>query len=388
MRQALLALVATTLTCGAAHAQASWADKMFQQGPTPDPKETWHDFGNVAYGAQLFHQFTIKNIYAVKLQIMPPRVSCGCVTATPSVTVLEPHQKATIDVSMNASRFSGPKEVTIYVTVGPDYVSTATLKVSANSRRDVVFNPGQVSFGVVPKGQERIQPIDVEYAGYLDWRVNEVITGNAPVDVQIKELYRRPGQPGQVGYRIEVRLKPDAPPGALKHELALRTNDPASPLVPLLVEGTVQAPLTVAPSTVSLGPIRLGEEKSGRVCIRGRNQPFRVVAVEGLSDGLRAELPPTAADVQFVTLYCRGEKPGEFRRHLQIRTDIPGEQPLSITVEGRVEKGAPPRPEAVPYHNGESNAPRPGRGAQHEPATGVRESPPARDKPLPETARP
>jgi hypothetical protein len=337
MRQALFALVATALACGTARAQASWADKMFQRGPQPDPKDTWHDFGTVAYGAQLSHKFTIKNIYAVRLQIMPPRVSCGCVTATPSVNYLEPRQEATIDVTMNASRFTGPKEVTIYVTVGPDYVSTGTLRVTANSRRDVVFNPGQVNFGIVPKGQSRTQTIDVEYAGVLDWRVEEVVKGTVPVDVNIKELYRRLGQPGQVGYRIEVQLRSDAPPGVFKQELGVRTNDPASPLVPLLVEATVQAPLTVSPDRVTFPTMRVGEEKSARVIVRAQNQPFRITAVEGLSDGLRADLPPMAADRQILTIYYRADKSGEIRRQLQIRTDIPGEQPLPITVEGKVE---------------------------------------------------
>ena len=54
---------------------------------------------------------------------------------------------------MDARRFTGPKTVTIHVTVGPEYTSTATLQVSANSRSDVVFNPGEVNFGVVPHGR-------------------------------------------------------------------------------------------------------------------------------------------------------------------------------------------------------------------------------------------
>ena len=57
-----------------------------------------------------------------------------------------------------------------------------------------------------------------------------------PVDVTYEELYRRPGQ---VGYRIRATLKPDAAPGHLKQELTLKTNDPTSPTVPVLVEAAI-----------------------------------------------------------------------------------------------------------------------------------------------------
>ena len=46
------------------------------------------------------------------------------------------------------------------------------------------------------------------------------------------ELYRRPWA---VGYRLAVTLKADAPAGTSKHDLYLKTNDQASPMVPLLI---------------------------------------------------------------------------------------------------------------------------------------------------------
>src|SRR5262249_57797012 len=104
----------------------------------------------------------------------------------------------------------------------------------------------------------------VGYGGVLDWRVSEVVVGSAPVEVQLSESQRRPGY---AGYRVAVTLRSDAPSGALKHEIFLKTNDPASPLVPLLVEGTVQAPLTLSPPTVALGHVKVGSATSQRVMI-------------------------------------------------------------------------------------------------------------------------
>jgi hypothetical protein len=98
--------------------QQPWAAKMFKDGLS-------HDFGSVPRGAQLFHRFTITNIYAVRMEITDVRSGCGCVTAAAATRVLEPRESTTIDVSMDAHRFIGHKTVAIRVSVGPEFISSA-----------------------------------------------------------------------------------------------------------------------------------------------------------------------------------------------------------------------------------------------------------------------
>jgi hypothetical protein len=326
MRILGLTLVVLLVRTPAAPAQnRAWADKLFQGTNA-------HDFGSVPRGAQLYHRFPMTNIWAVPLELTNIRVSCGCVTATPSTKVLQPRESGYLEVTMDAHRFTGPKTVSIYLTVGPQYTSTATLRVSANSRADVVFNPGQINFGVVQRGQGAVQVIDVEYAGVLDWQVTEVDKGKAPVDVALEQLYR---ERGRVGYRLRAALKPDAPAGLLKHELLLKTNDPASPLVAVLVEAVVQAPLTVKPNPLRLGSVKAGEAVTRRVNVYGA-KPFKIVAIDGLGEGIQADLPQTAAAVQTVTFTCQGAQAGDLRRQVQIRTDLADQPPVTVTIEGTV----------------------------------------------------
>jgi hypothetical protein len=325
MRNAVLTLAALLLGAAACPAQtASWADKMFKDG-------TSHDFGSVPRGAQLFHRFTITNIYAVRMEITGVKSGCGCVSATAAKRVLEPRESTTIDVSMDARRFTGAKTVGIRVTVGPEYTSSAEIKVTANSRADIVFNPGQVTFGAVTLGQTPSQTIDVEYAGVLNWQVSEVIAKDAPVDVTIKELYRRPGQ---VGYQLQVTLRPDAPVGNLKHDLFLKTNDPASPLVPVLVEATVQSAVTVSPGRLTLGVVKKGEPLVRRVVVRSA-KPFQVLDVDGGGGEITVEKSASAAPVQTVTLKCKFDNPGAFKRELKIKTDLQ-DVPVPVVIEGTV----------------------------------------------------
>jgi hypothetical protein len=326
MRNAVLALVALTLGAAACPAQ-SWADKMFKDGTT-------HDFGSVPRGAQLFHRFPMTNIYAVPLQIVDVHTSCGCATATPSAKVLGPRETGYIDVTMDGKKFTGAKSIRVSVTVGPEYSSTAELRVTATSRADIVFNPGQVSFGVVSRGETPTQTIEVEYAGSLPWQVEGVISNGAPFDITYEEMYRRPKQ---VGYRVTFALQANAPVGALKQEVFLQTNDPASKLVSVLVEATLQATLTVSPDNLKLNDLHAGQQVTRRVMVRG-SRPFRILSVEGAGDGIgtATTLPSQQPQVQqSLTLKCQLTQPGAFQRQLRIKTDLQ-EAPVTVTVEGKV----------------------------------------------------
>jgi hypothetical protein len=316
------------LTLGASLAPAQgWAEKMFKG-------KTTHNFGTVPRGSQLVYRFTITNIYAVRMEITNLTSGCGCVTASAAKRVLEPTESSTIEVRMDAKRFAGPKTVTVTVTVGPEYISRADLKVVANSRADVVFNPGQVNFGTLTRGQTPAQTIDVEYAGALKWEVKEVLARDVPYTASIKEAYRRPGQ---VGYQLTVTVKPDAPLGALKHELFLKTNDPASPLVSVLVEANVQAGLTVSPAALHLDTVKVGATLVRRVVLRGA-KPFRIASVEGLGEGVDLGPPSgTSATVQTVTFKCRFTNPGAFKRQIKIKTDLQ-DTPVVVTIDGTATK--------------------------------------------------
>jgi hypothetical protein len=319
-----MVLLGAIVTASAPAQSQSWADKMFKDGVSKD-------FGSQPHGAQLTHTFTVTNIYAVQMEITQVKSGCGCLTATAKKRVLAPRESTTIDVVMDTKRFTGPKTVGVRVTVGPEYISSTELILKANSRADIVFNPGQVNFGAVTRGQTPTQFVDVEYAGAQNWQISEVVAKDVPYTVTHKESYRKPGG---VGYRLTVTLKADAPVGAHRHNVFLKTNDTASPLVPVLVEASVQSALSVSPEALSLGTVKAGTPLVRRVVVRG-SKPFHVTGVEGVGDGFDLAEPLAINDqpVQFVTFRCQPAKDGAFRREMKIKTTVQ-EAPVSVIIDG------------------------------------------------------
>jgi hypothetical protein len=311
--------------------ESGWAAKLFSQNGTPHLK---HDFGTVPAGSLLSHKFPIYNPYAVPLTVTQVRSSCGCVKVTPPPGPIGPKESATLEVVMDARVFKGPKTVAIYVTVGPQYVSTAALQVTAFSRADVVVNhldENHRTLGIVPRGQRATIGYRVEYAGAHDWRIEGVVRSAAPVEVQLQEYNRVRGR--GVEYRVLVTLREDAPPGPFRYEVLLQTNDRAGPLVPLLVEGVVQAPLAVLPAAVDFGSVKVGQEVTRNVVLRGNGRPFRILQIDGQDDGLTVVMPPVPSPNQVVTIKYRPTQAGPMSRQLRFRTDLDQEAVAAVTVE-------------------------------------------------------
>jgi hypothetical protein len=245
---------------------------------------------------------------------------------------LAPHESTVIHVSMDARRFYGKKTQSFWVQFGPKYIATVVLSVSANARPDIVCNPGLALFQSVPCGETPSQTVDIDYAGQLDWQVTKVTTPEgAPFAATVKETCRRPGE---VGYQVTVTLKSDAPVGTQRWELLLQTNDPSSPSLPVLVEATIQAPLSVVPNPVALGTLKAGEEVSRRVLVRG-SKAFRIVSVEMEDSDVTVDFPGTPALVQVVTVKWKPVAAGDLKREIKIKTDLQT-TPMIVAVDGVV----------------------------------------------------
>jgi hypothetical protein len=343
MRKVVLTLLSMTLLVGAARAQeqdaSHWVEKLVVGYAEKGPSVLTKDFGTVARGGQLLHTFKLYNPYKVPLTI-DTEVECNCVSVSPKSFVIQPKQGADLNITMDTARFVGNKMVHITVLTGPPpYTQPQPMKllVMALIRADLVLNPGHVNLGTIKSGQATApQVLEVEYAGATDFRITEVVEHTAPVKLSYKEWYRGPGPGGyRVGYHVTAELKDGAAAGGFRQELFLRTNDPAGPLLPIPVEGMVQASLSAVPNTLELGNMKLGEERLQRVMVRGA-KPFMVIGIEGAGEGITYELPTAPSMIQTVVFHCKPGMTGDVSRKIQIKTDLGSDNAVSIKVEGAV----------------------------------------------------
>jgi hypothetical protein len=330
-RRSLAGVVALLLSvsASAAHAQ-NWARTMFDQ--------MTHDFGVVARGAKVEHRFVIENSYEEDVHIQSVESNCGCSTPQVNRKLLKTWDKAEVLVTVDTRGFLGRKDATIKVVFDRPFPAEVQLHVHTYIRSDIVVQPGAVLFGSVMQGADAKQAVAVSYAGRSDWRIERVECANPNIEASAVETNRTTGQ---IGYNLTVRLKPDVPPGYIRDQLVLVTNDydARAARVPVAVEGLVVSTLSVRPSPLMMGAAEVGRRVTRNLVVQGR-APFRIVAVRPSDERFQCPVPSDAkaAHVLPVTFLATGAKPAASTVNAKIRieTDLAGVNAVEVGVSVQI----------------------------------------------------
>jgi len=289
-----------------------WARKMF--------KTTNHDFGAVGRGSKQEFAFEFTNVYKEDVHVASVRSSCGCTTPSVSKDTLKTFEKAEVTAAYNTKSFLGAKSATITVVIDQPYYAEVQLTVTGYIRSDVVFDPGAVEFGTIEAGAGAESKIDVAYAGRSDWEIVDVRSANEHFEVELKETLRNSGR---VNYTMTVRLKPSAPVGYVNDQLTIVTNDSGARNVSLPVEGRVESPLSVSPTSLFLGVLTPGQSVKKMLVVKG-NKAFRIVGVKCEDAHFSFADPPVDSKaLHFVPVeFTAGDEEVKVAQKIMIETDL------------------------------------------------------------------
>ena len=267
-------------------------------------KHTSHDFGTVARGAKVEHRFSLENIYLEDAHIASARANCGCTIPEVPTQILKTRDKAEVIARVDTRAHLGQKDVTITVVFDKPFPAEVQLQIHCYIRSDVVVQPGAVQFGTVAQGTKSQQKVTISYAGRNDWRIQSVECANPSLSFQTIEVAR--GE-GLVTYDLLVTLAGNAPPGYIRDQFYLVTND-ANPLavrVPVPVEGVVQAAIAAHPSPLYMGTVEAGKSITRQLVVSG-TAPFRIVHVESTNPRFRCTVPTVAGALHLLPVTFDG----------------------------------------------------------------------------------
>jgi hypothetical protein len=104
--------------------------------------------------------------------------------------------------------------------------------------------------------------------------------------------------------------------------------------VPETVE--VESPLTVNPSTVSLGQVKAGTESDRKVIIRGL-RPFRITGISGTDGQLQVKTTSNESKaVHVLTVTLSPREAGDLRRNIRVQTDLANANDIEIHAQAEV----------------------------------------------------
>jgi hypothetical protein len=175
------------------------------------------DFGNVRKGTELTREVKIEDLTGKKnFQVGP------ITNSNPAIKITQEKGKdgkptgmlqIVLDKSMPVGTFDDTVNVvTNRVPIQVDVFGTVS--------GDLSLDPAQVSFGIVPKGQDVVRILKLTNNGPHDIKLLD-ISSSAPSVSAASE----PVKPGKE-FKIVVTLRRGAPDGQLRGQLAIRTDDP------------------------------------------------------------------------------------------------------------------------------------------------------------------
>lgn len=324
---ARIGLVVLFVALGVTTANAGdWAGEMFA--------EKSHNFGKVPSNSNTQYTFTFKNKYRETIHIASVRSTCNCTTPTVLDATVASLKTGRILATFNTKSFTGPKSATVTVVIDKPYYAEVQLVVSGEILSDVNVSPPEVGFGQVAAGQPRTSEVRVSFLNRPNIRIEDVRSLFSDIKVRLSE----PTQVGnRVDYTLAVTLKESAEPGEIGERLTLVTNDPTYQAVAIGVTGQVRPPVEVKPDAVHFDTVATGNEKGERLLLRA-DSDFTVTQIECDDPRFTFEVPDGSKKVHFVKMTFRaaGEKTGEFKVPVRIKTNL-GESATAVcTVTGSV----------------------------------------------------
>jgi hypothetical protein len=289
-----------------------WARKMF--------KISQHDFGSVASGAKAEYEFEFENLYLEDIHVSFAYASCGCTSVKVLNPTIKTYEKGKILAHFNTDTFRGQRGATLTVVIDQPFYAEVQLHVKGYIRGDVVVNPGSVQLGSLDQGTSVDKVVAVSYAGRNNWQIVDVKSSNPNITAKVVETGRNYGQ---VSYNVQVHLDKNVSAGYLSDQLVLVTNDAAASQIPVLVEGLVQAGVTVSPTALFMGVVQPGEKVTKQLVVKSK-KPFRILGItcDDPSFQFDTSKADAAKELHLIPVtFSAGADAGKVVKTIKIKTD-------------------------------------------------------------------
>jgi len=320
---------------------AAWAPAIFGNQFNQMFRSTSHDFGTVAKAAKTEYRFLFENPYNQPIHVRSVRTSCGCTTPIIETETVAPGGQGSILARFNTGTHSGARAATVTVTFDKPSFGEVQLHVKGYIRTDVVFQPGEASFGTVSQGAGKSIQIVVDYAGKPTWQITGIRCDEKCITVEREEKIR---QNGRIQYAMTVSINGDAPAGPLQSEIVLQTNDRNLTTVPIRLTANVLPEVSITPNLLSLGDINR-DESIKQLLILKAQQPFRVLGAESEAFAIeinnRNEEAKTLHTLPLSLRAIGTTASGEARGKIKVLTDIEDKPSLEIDVVYRLKAELP-----------------------------------------------
>ncbi|MDX1925785.1 MAG: DUF1573 domain-containing protein [Pirellulaceae bacterium] len=292
---------------------------------------TQHDFEVVPRGAKTEYEFKFTNKYKETVHVASVRTSCKCTIPRIGKNDLKTYEEGSIIAEFKTSDFVGARSAVITVVFDRPYYAELQLIVKGNIRSDILPEPGEIQFGEVDLGAEKVTDVKISYTGPTKWEIRDVLSKNEHLAVKLSQPINLNNK---IEYVMNVRLKNSATAGEFSDEIVLVTNEAQSNRVTLPVRANVVPPLHV--EGVQLGTLQVGGTKNERLLVKAK-VPFKIEKIECADGRFTFATPTEEKPVHLIKFdFKADDKVGSFREKVIVHTTLPDSATAEAYITGNV----------------------------------------------------
>jgi uncharacterized cupredoxin-like copper-binding protein len=215
--------------------------------PKVSTQQMAYNFGQVAQGEHVKHDFIITNVGGDLLKINNVRASCGCTAAKPEKDELAPGESTNIKVDFNSTGRKGRQTKIITVkTNDPDKPEIrfrlTGVVVEPDAQGNLINNPimffkeTQHDFGTVREGKVVDYTFNFVNRGEVPLKIRNVKTSCGCTAALVSDNTIEPGKKGTLKVELDTKNRV----GKMSRKVTIYSNDPSNPAMVLTIFADVQ----------------------------------------------------------------------------------------------------------------------------------------------------
>jgi len=301
--------------------------------PVISLNSTTYDFGTVAQGAKVVHDFEIKNVGKADLMVQRVAPSCGCTATQLANPLIKPGSTEKVRVTFDTSGFIGDKTKTVLIasndTEHPEMVVTLKGRVITGYS----VEPSRVDFGEISPSSSlasRQKEIVFTVAEGADISITKITSLSqyvvaSPVVTQGSKAI------------VKVEILPTAPKGDFRDRVVFELDGGRRAAVNVPVNALIKGDLQLNPGTVSFGVVNGNQPLERRV--QFENKGLKAVSIESITTSNPAlsasmiQVQPGRQGVLVVKVDPR-QVSSDIKATVDVKTNHPSESLLSLNVFG------------------------------------------------------
>lgn len=292
-----------------------------------------YDFGSVAQGAKVVHEFEIKNSGTADLIIQRLSPSCGCTATQLTTPVVRPGATEKVRVTFDTSGFLGDKTKTVLIASNDSESPEKVFTLKGRVVTGFSVEPSRVDFGEISPSlplSARQREITFSVAEGTELKITKISSLSnylvaSPVVTQENKAV------------VKVEILPTVPKGEFRDRIIFELDGGKRAAVNVPVNASVKGDLRLSPATLSFGVVEGTQPLERRV--QFENKGTKPVAIKDISTSDSAlsasmiQVQPGRQGVLVVKVDPR-RVTGDLKATVDVQTDHPSETLLSLNVFG------------------------------------------------------